>query len=131
MLKHAFFVIALVATTSTAQSQTSSGTGSGGLSGVAGSLLGGLMPNLGSSTIGNLTGVLGYCLKNKLLGGRGASNVLSGLSSRNGVTSSKDFALGQTGILQTGNSSLPLGSLSDTIRTKACDVVLKQATKLL
>ena len=103
----------------------------GGLSGVAGSLAGGLLPNVGTSSIGNLTGVLGYCLKNKFLGAGGASNVLNSLSGRSGVATSKDYALGQTGLLQTGNAALPLGSVKDTLRTKICDLVLKQATKLL
>lgn len=34
-------------------------------------------------------------------------------------------------MLQTGNETLPLGNIKDTLRTKMCDLVLKQATKLL
>lgn len=125
--------LALGAGASIAPAQTipGSGSGQGGLSGAAGGLLGGLMPNVGTSTVGNVTGVLGYCLKNKLLGGVGATSVLNGLTSRSGVTSSKDFAIGQSGILQTGNATLPLGSVEDKLRAKMCDLVLRQATKLL
>lgn len=104
------------------------------LQGLPGDLLGGALPNIGSSSIGNLTGVLGYCVKNKFLGGgagRGASNVLNGLSKRADVTSSRDFALGQTGVLQTGNGTLPLGNVTGGVRTRMCDLVLQQATKLL
>jgi hypothetical protein len=98
---------------------------------LSGGLAGGLLPNVASSSIGNLTGVLGYCIKNKFLGGNAGTSVLKGLSGCSGVTSSKDFALGQTGVLQTGNETLPLGNIKDTLRTKMCDLVLKQATKLL
>lgn len=127
---------ALVTSATLCTAQTLPGTGRtpGGLQGLAGSLLGGGLPNIGSSSIGNLTGVLGYCVKNKFLGGGaggGASSVLSGLSGRAGVASSRDFALGQSGVLQTGNGTLPLGNVTGTVRTRMCDLVLQQATKLL
>jgi hypothetical protein len=47
---------------------------------LSGGLAGGLLPNVASSSIGNLTGVLGYCIKNKFLGGNAATSVLKGLS---------------------------------------------------
>lgn len=123
---------ALVTSATISNAQTLPGIGGkpGGIPGLPGGLLGGAVPNISSSSIGNLTGVLGYCVKNKMLGG-GATGVLSGLSGRTGVMSSKDFALGQTGVLQTGNGTLPLGNVTGTMRTRMCDLVLKQATKLL
>ena len=134
MHKHDLWLaVAALSCAGASPAQTVAGLGGtqGGLSGVAGSLAGGLLPNVGTSSIGNLTGVLGYCLKNKFLGAGGGANVLNGLSGRSGVATSKDYALGQTGLLQTGNAALPLGSVKDTLRTKICDLVLKQATKLL
>lgn len=92
---------------------------------------GGLLPNVGSLTIGNLTGVLGYYLNHKLLGSGGAAGVLNGLTGRKGFTSSRDFALGQTGVLQTGSGALPLGNVQNTLRRQICDLILKQATRLL
>ena len=136
------------ATICTAQTLPGIGGKPGGLPSLPGGLLGGGLPNIGSSSIGNLTGVLGYCVKNKIIGGVGAggaasaiggganatigaNSVLNGLSGRTGVTSSKDFALGQTGVLQTGNGTLPLGNATGMVRTRMCDLVLQQATKLL
>lgn len=44
-------------------------TGAGGLAG----LLGGVLPRVGSIGAGNAAGLLGYCLKNNLLGATGAT----------------------------------------------------------
>jgi len=45
-------------------------TGAGGLAGV----LGGVLPRVGSIGAGNAAGLLGYCLKNNLLGATGATS---------------------------------------------------------
>lgn len=99
----------------------------GGLSGLAGGL-----PDLSSMSAGNAAGVLGYCLKNKLLGGGDASSVLSGLAKQPGVAASPDFKTGQSGNIATGSGpNLSLGGLQSQMKTKACDLVLKNAKHLL
>lgn len=97
------------------------------------SSLGGGLPDLSSMSAGNAAGVLGYCMKNKLLGAGGdASSVLSGLTRKPGVATSPDFKLGQSGnIASATGPGLSLGSLQDKVKTKACDLVLKNARNLL
>ena len=92
---------------------------------------GGLLPNIGSTSTGNLAGMIGYCIKNKVLGEAGASSVLNGLFGRSDASSSKDFSLGQSGLLETGTGTRPLDNVKDTIRRKICDLVLKHAAMLL
>lgn len=84
------------------------------------------LPNVSSMGVGNAAGVLGYCVKNKLVGGD-ASSVLGSLTKKPGVTSSKDYAAGQSGLIQTKGSSLSLSGVQDKLKTQACDMVLKQA----
>ncbi len=101
------------------------------IKGISSSLAGPILPNVASASLGNVTGVLGYCVKNKLIGDIGATSVLKALSGRSAVASSKDFVLGRTGQLQTGVGTMSLGSVKENVRSKICDVVLQQATKLL
>ena len=90
------------------------------------------LPDVSSMGAGNVAGVLGYCVKNKLLGGADASSVLGGLTAKPEVKSSPDFAAGQAGNIVTGQgSNFSLGSLSNQMKTKACDMVLKQGKSLL
>ncbi len=98
----------------------------GGLSSMAG------IPDLSSMSAGNAAGALSYCMKNKLLGGVDASSVLSGLTSKPGVASSADYKAGAAGKVATsGGSGLSIGSLEGQMKTKACDLVLKNAKHLL
>ena len=97
--------------------------------------LGGLggLPNISNMGMGNAAGVLGYCTQNKLLGGStDASSVANSLLKKPGVAGSEEFAAGQAGnILTGGKSSFSLGSVSDPIKSQACNMVLKQAGKFL
>lgn len=111
--------------------------------------LGGAVPGLGTAGAGNAAGLLGYCLKNKLLGATGASPVTGGttggttgatgaagllgkLTARPEVTQSPGFALGQQGqVQQPGGGVLPLGTLTGKLKTQACDLVLKRAGSFL
>lgn len=125
----------LVASGATAQLSGLSGLagGSKGLGGLGG-LTGG-MPNLGSVGMGNATGVLSYCVKNKLLRQQQtiAGGVLGKLTGKEpAVESTPGFLDGQKGLLnQGGGNTLSLDSLPSGIKAKACDMVLSKAQSFL
>ncbi len=119
----------------------------GGLGGLGG-LLGGAMPSIGSVGAGNAAGLLGYCLKNKLLGQggmlggqtsaratpqtSGAQSILQRLTGRRDVQTSPGFAAGQAGQVQAGNGqTLSLGNLGGQVKAQLCNVVLKRAKAFL
>ena len=104
----------------------------GSLGGLGGLLGGGGLPNVGSAGMGNVAGLLGYCVKNRLLGGAGTSSVLGRLTGQQGVTNSPGYAAGQSGMLQTGeNGTLPLDALKDQAKSKICRLVLDHAQSFL
>lgn len=99
-----------------------------GLPGVAGSAL----PSVASVGIGNAAGVLGYCVKQKLLASTtNASSVLGRLTGKPNVTTSPGYTAGQTGVLQTGSSNFSLGSIGNSLKTQLCNQVLSRATSFL
>lgn len=103
----------------------------GGLSGLAGGASG-LLPSVSSTSAGNAAGVLSYCVKNKILGGAGATSALSGLLGQKGVKSSKGYAAGQRGDLITGEgNSFSLASAKGKVKSKMCDLVLQHAHSFL
>ncbi len=124
----------------------------GGLGGAA-SGVGGAVPGLGSASAGNVTGLLGYCVKNKLVSQAGAGgDVLAKLEGKPDVAKSADYKAGLAGTVLggkpaaaggsnpadmlgglTGGSGKPLSldSLPAGLRTKACDTVLSHAKSLL
>lgn len=89
------------------------------------------LPNVASVGAGNAAGILGYCLKNKLLSGSGATGVLGQLTGRRDITSSPGFADGQTGQLQTDGRTLSLGSLTGSVKSRVCDMVLSRARSFI
>ncbi|RUL61538.1 DUF2501 domain-containing protein [Dyella dinghuensis] len=108
-----------------------------------GNKLGGMMPgsSMQSGSMGNVAGLLQYCVKNNYLGGAsGASGIQSQLlgkmhgQSSTPPTSDPGYTSGANGILQGGNgktmdlSSVGGGSsdMKSKITTKVCDSVLKQ-----
>ncbi|HEY0270760.1 MAG TPA: DUF2501 domain-containing protein [Sphingomonas sp.] len=104
------------------------GKGSGGGSG----LLGGMLPDVGGSSMNNAAGVLSYCVKNKILGGDGATSALGALTGRKAVTSSKGFAAGESGNLLTGQGGgVSLDSVKGKVKSKVCDMVLQHARSFL
>lgn len=117
--------------------QSAGGLGGGlgsGLGSGAGGLLGLLLPNVVSVAAPNAAGVLGYCVKNKFLGGvgaTGAASVIGQLTGRAGARAEPGYAAGQKGVLQMDGGSLPLGDLKAQATTKVCDLVLKHAKSLL
>ena len=130
MTRKAAFLVALALTGASAAPAQLPDLGGG-----AGGLLGGVLPNVGSIGAGNAAGVLGYCVKNKFLGGGSAgaaSSVLGQLTGQKGVKSSKGYAAGQGGLLQMdGGSNLSLGSVKGKLKSKVCDMVLKHAQSLI
>lgn len=90
------------------------------------------LPDVTKMGLPNVAGVLGYCVKNKLLSGTGASSVIDGLKGKSGVTASPEFAAGEAGNIITGSGSpLALGSLPGQLKTQACNAVLRHGTGLL
>ncbi|CAM3433263.1 hypothetical protein BS639_06620 [Rouxiella silvae] len=109
------------------------------------SLLGGSNSNLTSKSSTNAAGILQYCVKNNVLSATSATSVKDKLMDKLGIqnagtTQKADYQDGLNGILHTGKgqnvdlSSLDSGGLTqlkEKVKTKACDVVLKQAKSFL
>lgn len=144
MRRAVFLPLALLAAPAAAQSggllsQLGGGqAGGGGLLGALGGA-GGLGGAIGGAGIGNVTGLLGYCVRNQLLGSAGlgagangtAGSLLGRLSGRPGVAQSPGFLAGQQGVVQSGGNSLPLGSLGTGVKQQLCRTVLGRAQGLL
>ena len=91
------------------------------------------LPDISKMGVPNVAGVLGYCVKNKFLGSSGAGSVIDGLKGKPGVTSSPDFRAGEAGniIPGAGASPVSLGSLPASLKTQACDQILRHGSSLL
>jgi len=120
-------LIAAAATSAGAQLSIPGMKNAGNLGSLAG------LPNISGIGLKNAAGVLSYCTKNKLLGGgTDASSILGSLTKQPGVTSSKDYTAGQAGQILSGNGSkFSLNEATQSMKTKACDMVLKQAKHFL
>lgn len=118
-------------------SQSVSGLGAlGGAGGGVGSALG--LPGISSNTAGNAAGVLQYCIQNKYLGGTDASSVKDKLMDKVGIGTKQSqqqdtgYQQGLNGVLSgNGGSSFDLGKLKSSIKEKACNYVLSNASSLL
>ncbi len=158
MPKTAIALVAAFALATSASAQTSapgSASTQNGL-GDLGGLLGGALPNVGSIGAGNAAGLLGYCLKNNLLGqggalgalagGRyapragsttrapttGAQSILQRLTGRQGVQTSPGYAAGQDGEVQAPNGqAFSLDDLGGQVKTRMCSIVLNRAKSFL
>jgi hypothetical protein len=95
-----------------------------------------------SSTMTNAAGVMEYCVKHNVVENNANSikdQVLSKLGLQDSTTQAQqtDYQQGLMGLLNTGNGQqLNLKSLSNTplgekLKTKACDVVLKQGKNFI
>lgn len=90
------------------------------------------VPNVSSISPGNAAGVLSYCVKNKVLGGGNATNVLGGLMKKPGITSSSGYSAGQAGNIVSGQGKkFSLNQVPSQVKSQACNAVLKQAPKFL
>ena len=123
------------------KSQIGGSTGSADSSaGGLGSLssLGGL-GNLSSGSLGNVTGVVEYCIKNNYLGsGTGASSVkdqlMSKLSSKGSPSSDSGYTDGAKGLLDSGNGKqldISGSGLKAEATKQICDKILAQAKSML
>lgn len=113
------------------------GSGSGGLGNLGG--MGGALSgeSLTSGSIGNVAGVLEYCIKNNYLSGSSASSVKNSLMSKlpgGSSSSDKNYSDGSRGILNSSNGkSLDLsgGGLKEQVTKQICDRILAQGKSLL
>lgn len=138
----------LLGSLSDAATQQLSGGGSANSADSVGqltSLLNGSSSNLTAKSSTNAAGILQYCVKNNVLSATSASSVKDKLMSKLGMqtastTQKADYQDGLNGILHTGSGqNLDLSSMSsggmtqlkEKVKTKACDVVLKQAKSFL
>ncbi|WP_099350246.1 DUF2501 domain-containing protein [Erwinia amylovora] len=114
------------------------GTSLGALTG----LLNGGNNSLSSNSMSNAAGVLQYCMKNNIVDNN-VSSVKEQLLGKLGLAEtqkqqqSTDYKQGLMGLLNTGNNQqVNLKSLGDTemgkkVKTKACDLVLKQGKQFI
>lgn len=129
---------------SAADQYSKSGDSSSSLSSLTGLLNGG-DKGLSASTMTNAAGILQYCVQNNVLSANGTTAVKDQLMSKLGITSTEnaksqdyqDYQEGLGGLLKTGEGkSLNLNDLgseqiTEKIKTKACDLVLKQGQSFL
>jgi hypothetical protein len=105
---------------------------SAGAQGIPGLPGGAGLPDVSRMGVPNVAGVLGYCVKNKFLGGGSANSVIDGLKGKAGVTSSPEYRSGEAGNIITGNASpVSIGSMPAQLKTQACNAVLRHGTSLL
>ncbi|MBN3726520.1 DUF2501 domain-containing protein [Burkholderia sp. Ac-20379] len=112
---------------------------SGGLAGNLGNLggaLGGGNSSLMPSSLGNVAGVLQFCIQNQYLGGGSASSVKDQLMGKLGGNPQSDsgFTSGSSGILDAGNGKtldLSGAGVKQQLTKQVCDKVLTRAKSLL
>lgn len=120
------------------------GTQSGGLSlSSLSTMLEGGNTALSANTMANAAGVIEYCVKNKLSSMANAEKIQHLLAHRLRLTqprnsaTKKDYTQGLSGLLNTHNGQqLDMNDLSHSelavqVKTKACDLVLKQGMDYL
>ncbi|ADP11234.1 Putative glycoprotein/receptor YjjA [Erwinia sp. Ejp617] len=122
----------------TPASGSQGGTSLGALTG----LLNGGNKSLSANSMSNAAGVLQYCMKNNIVDNN-VSSVKEQLLGKLGLAGtqkqqqSTDYKQGLMGLLNTGNNQqVNLKSLGDTemgkkVKTKACDLVLKQGKQFI
>ncbi|TDS99411.1 DUF2501 domain-containing protein [Erwinia rhapontici] len=105
-------------------------------------LLNGGSQSLSAGTMTNAAGVLEYCVKNNIVDNN-VSSVKDKLLGKLGLADTQkqqettDYKQGLMGLLNTGNNQqVNLKSLGDTaigkkVKTKACDLVLKQGKQFI
>ncbi|HGM5491495.1 TPA: DUF2501 domain-containing protein [Serratia fonticola] len=97
---------------------------------------------LSSSSMTNAAGILQYCVKNNVLSANGTEAVKDKLLDKLGITStananSEDYQQGLGGLLNTGKgkaldlNSLGTSQITEKVKQKACDLVLKQGMSFI
>ncbi len=100
---------------------------------------GGGLPSLGSTALGNIAGVLQYCMQNNYLGASNAApsveqSLLGKLGGPTQAQSDSGYTAGTSGVLQTGNGqnySLGGGGIMAGLAQQICPLVLQHAQSLL
>lgn len=140
--KHGMTTTAAIATTALVLGLacgTAAAQDLGSLGGKLGGALGG--GSMSSGSMGNVAGLLQYCVKNNYLGGNSGASGLAGklLGKTQGGSSNADYQSGVSGLLKGSNghttdlSSVGGGNsdLKSKLTTKACNVVLNQGKSFL
>lgn len=129
--------------TTTSNTSNTSNNSQNGLSlSSLGGLLNGNSQNVSANTMSNAAGVMEYCFKNNVIDNNVVSvknSVLSklGLTTPEEKKQQTDYQQGLMGLLNTSNGQqLNLRALGETeigkkVKTKACDVVLKQGKNFI
>lgn len=129
---------------SKSNTMATSDTTSGGLSlaSLTGLLNGGNQA-LSSNSMTNAAGVIEYCAKNKLASVTSAENIKSQLMNKLGMQEATkpagqpDYNQGLLGLLNTGKdqqldlNTIGSSPLAEKVKTKACDLVLRQAANYI
>ena len=108
--------------------------GLGDAAGLTGALSG---QSVTSGSLGNVAGLLEFCIKNKYLGGNKAASVKDSLMRKlPGGTSSSDsgYSSGAKGILSSSDGSqldLSAGGIKKQVTKQICDMVLDQGKSML
>jgi len=115
--------------------------GLGNLGGKLGGALGGNGGSLSSGSMGNVAGLLQYCVKNNYLGGASGASGIAGklLGKTQGGSANTDYQSGLGGIIKGSNGHTTNlanvgggnSDLKSKITTKACGVVLNQGQHFL
>jgi hypothetical protein len=105
----------------------------GKLGGVEGVLSGG---SLSAGSIGNVAGLLQFCIKNNFLGGKDSSSVKDKLMGKLGGTPAPDsgYEEGANGVLKSGDGKqldLSGSGLQAQATKQVCDRILAQAKSML
>ncbi|MFJ5360260.1 DUF2501 domain-containing protein [Pectobacterium sp. CHL-2024] len=111
------------------------------LSGLSGLLTNGNQA-LSAGNMNNAAGILQYCLKQKLVSATNTENIKNQLLDKLGLSSQDekkqtDYTQGLAGLLNTlDGKQLNLNNIGNTplaekVKTKACDLVLKQGIKFI
>lgn len=120
----------LPVTAAQAQFENIPGTAGKGLGSIAGQ-------SFTSSSLGNVTGLLQYCVTNNYLSGQGINSIQEKLTNKlPGGSKSQDpgYNDGLKGILHSGSGKkldLGGGNMQDQIKRQVCDTVLSQAQSML
>ncbi|TKI02978.1 DUF2501 domain-containing protein [Martelella alba] len=97
---------------------------------------------LSAGSMTNAAGILEYCVKNNVLSANGVSSIKDNVMKKLGISSpasanSQDYQQGLGGLLNTAKGGqLNLKSLGSTplgekVKTKACDLILKQSKNFI
>ncbi len=123
----------LLAAPAGAQLQNQLGNALGALTGGGG---GTALPSVGSASMGNIAGLLEYCVTNNLLGG-GAGGVQQSLLGKLGgagqAAGNSDYTAGTQGMLQTGGGQgFNLGGdMMTQLKQQVCTMIMQRAQSFL